>query len=385
MHEKIKNQCSQKLRMFMLTLTYVYIAVHLSLWYVFDLKIWGKTAMVGVPSLVSGHINAAGIMVMAIFVSVFIYGRGFCGWACHLRGAVEFADWAMLKLKIPRYVKLRKNNVLLNTRYRWILRIGALYILLIPVMFYLSKNGFHISLNLHTPPPFADLPGHDNESLWNHFPLNMLPIHSNMLFFVLTAFVAVILIIFIMSFVMNYFYGQGAFCRILCPYAVILTPLMNISPYQKKITRVRDCTGCRKCSSSCPQGIDVSREIYNYNGKVRNRECIKCHNCIDSCEFGVLKDIATKATPQHSQRKEYEKKPWTPYRHLQVYEPLGPVTDFALLIVTLITGSIFSRLGGFYFFVGCIFGYIISRSISLFLLRCFRSDLVELEKLKEVS
>lgn len=137
--------------MFMLTLTYVYIILHLSLWYVFDIKLWGKTAMVGVPSLVSGHINAAGIMIMAIFCSIFIYGRGFCGWACHLRGAVEFADWAMLKLKIPRYTKLRKNNVLLNTRYRWLLRMGALYILLIPVMLYLSKNGFHFSFNYHTP------------------------------------------------------------------------------------------------------------------------------------------------------------------------------------------------------------------------------------------
>ena len=370
----------------MLALTYVYIVVHLSLWYVFDIKLWGKTAMVGVPSLVSGHINAAGIMIMAIFGSIFIYGRGFCGWACHLRGAVEFADWAMLKLKIPRYTKIRKNNVLLNTRYRWLLRMGALYILLIPVMLYLSKNGFHLSFNYHTPSPFADLPGHDNENLWGHFPLNMLPIHSNLLVFFLSAFAAVILIIFVMSFLMNYFYGQGAFCRILCPYSVMLTPLMNISPYQKKITRVGDCTGCRKCSSSCPQGIDVSREIYNYNGKVRNRECIKCHKCIDSCGFGVLKDIATKATPQHSPRKEYDKKPWfTPYKHLQVYEPLSPATDFALLIVTLITGSIFSRLGGFYFFVGCILGYIISRSIALFLLRHFRSDSVESEKLKEVS
>lgn len=169
------NKQHQKKRMIVLALLYVYIIIHIILWYGFDIKLWGKTAMVGVPSLMAGHINAAAIMVFLILGSIFIYWRGFCGWACHMRGAIEFADWIMLKARLSGYKKLRDKNILLNTRYRWLLRFGALYILLIPVIVYLNKNGFSIHYNIMTPPPLSDLPNLDNESLWNHFPLNMFP------------------------------------------------------------------------------------------------------------------------------------------------------------------------------------------------------------------
>ena len=46
---------------------HAYIAFHLISWHVFDIKIWGKTAMMGVPSLANGTINAASIMVLINF------------------------------------------------------------------------------------------------------------------------------------------------------------------------------------------------------------------------------------------------------------------------------------------------------------------------------
>jgi hypothetical protein len=55
----------------------------------------------------------------------------------------------------------------------------------------------------------------------------------------LLAFGLAVFIQFTMSVLLNLRYGQGAFCRILCPYATMMVPLMNISPVQKKITRVR--------------------------------------------------------------------------------------------------------------------------------------------------
>ncbi len=88
---------------------------------------------------------------------------------------------------------------------------------------------------------------------------------------------------FTMSIVLNLRYGQGAFCRILCPYAPMMVPLMNISPVQKKITRVAQCTGCRDCSNACPQGIDVSREIFHFDGKViqhRVHQMLRLHRCL---------------------------------------------------------------------------------------------------------
>lgn len=363
-----------RLRMFTLAMVHVYIVFHLISWHVFGVEIWGKTAMMGVPSLLKGNINAAAIMVLLILTSVLIFGRGFCGWVCHMRGAIEFSDWLLRKLKISRYLKLRERNVLINTRYRWMFRLGALFVLVLPVIVYVAQQGYGLSLNPMSPPPLADLPGYENKLFAPSAPVNF-EIGLNAPDILLALSLA-LLIQFTMSVVLNLFYGQGAFCRILCPYATIMVPLMNVSPKQRKISRVDQCCGCRSCSQACPQGIDVSREIYNHNGKVTSIECIKCYNCIDACDHGVLKDTAEPAVAQIEPIKAYEKRPWQKERtdkkgyhhnakHLQLNEPLGPTVDFMSIVAGLIGGGITSQFGGFWFYPGAIFAFIVFRKLAL--------------------
>jgi len=361
-----------RLRMASLAFVHVYIVLHLVSWYVFGIEIWGKTAMMGVPSLVKGNINAAAIMVLLILGSIFLFGRGFCGWVCHMRGAIEFADWALRKLKISSYQKLRQRNTLLNTRYRWMFRLGALFFLLLPVILVISQIGYSLTVDTMAPPPLADLPGYENKLFAPSAPVNVdIGINAPD---ILLALGAALFIQFTMSFVMNLRYGQGAFCRILCPYAPMFVPFMNISKFQQQITRTKQCDGCRSCSQACPQGIDVSREIYHFDGKVINRECIKCYNCIDACDEGVLKDTSKPAVVQDKNIKGYEKRPWqkerinrdgyaTAARHLQLFEGLGPTTDFISIVVGLIGGGIASQFGGFWFYVGAIACFITFRSL----------------------
>lgn len=366
-----------KYRMVALALVHGYIAFHLTAWHLFGVEIWGKTAMMGVPSLANGTINAASIMVLLILGSILIFGRGFCGWVCHMRGAIEFADWVLLKLNISRYHKIRKKNLLINTPHRWLLRIGALFVLLLPVIVLIHQTGFHPKVNPMTPPPLADLPGYDGKAFakTSWFNIDISPTWHD--FFI--AFGLALFIQFTMSVVLNLRYGQGAFCRIFCPYVTIMVPLMNRSPFQAKITRVAQCTGCRDCSNACPQGIDVSREIWHFDGKVTNLECIKCYACIDACDDNVLRDTSLPAVPQTDRLKPYENRPWqqevvrkdgllTNSRHMQLFEPLGPVADFASLIVALVCGGIMSRLGGFWFYPGAILSFILFRGCCVYLM-----------------
>lgn len=371
---KIQPSRRYRFRMIALAAVHIYIAFHLISWHVFGIEIWGKTAMMGVPSLLKGTINSASIMVILILVSILIWGRGFCGWVCHMRGAIEFADWIMRKLKIQRYLKLREKNILVNTPHRWLLRIGALFVLLLPVIILVRNVGFQPKVSPMSPPPLADLPGYEGQAFVKtaFFNIEITPTWNDFLL----AFGMAIFIQFTMSILLNLRYGQGAFCRILCPYAPMMTPLMNISPIQKKITRVAQCTGCRDCSNACPQGIDVSREIFHFDGKVINRECIKCYACIDACDDHVLRDTAAPAVQQTDRLKPYEKRPWqqevtrkdgllTNARHMQVFEPLGPVADFSSLVVALVCGGITSRFGGFWFYPGAIISFIAFREICL--------------------
>ncbi|OOP56990.1 MAG: hypothetical protein AYP45_06100 [Candidatus Brocadia carolinensis] len=366
----VKRGLFQDRRILSLIGVHLYILVHFLLWYVFGVKIWGKTAMMGVPSLMAGHLNIAAIMVIVIIFSVLLYGRAFCGWACHLRGAIEFSDWVMRKLKISGYQKIRENNILFNTSFRWVFRGIVFLILLLPVIAYWIRREYDFYFNLQSPTPLTDLPGNNNLLFATNAPINMqLATNGLTMLDIIIPFTAGIFIIFVMTFVFNYFYGQGAFCRIMCPYAVLLTPFMNLSPRQKKITRISNCTGCRACSKNCPQGIDVSREIYHYNGKVINRECIKCHYCIDACSYQTLADSGQKASSQTKPISMYEKTPWlNSRRHLQVVEPLPPVYDVISIIVAIVCGTITSRLGGFWFYVGAIVGFIVFRKLMSFCL-----------------
>ncbi len=351
----------ETLRRLSLLAVNIYIVAHVVLWYGFDIQPWGKTAMTGVPALVSGNINIAAVMVILIVASVFIFGRGFCGWACHMRGVLEFSDWLMRRFNFRPYLRVREKNVLLNTRYRWLIRVGAFAVLLMPVSAYLYRHGFVMGLrvDMTSPPPWADLPGYKGLLFNEAAPINWVIAASALDIGIVVALT--LAIIAVATFVFNIFYGQGAFCRILCPYSVLLAMFSNINPFQRKITRVNQCTGCRKCSSVCPQGIDVSREIYHY-GKVENRDCIKCFTCVDTCENSVLKDTAAGAVAQVVARTEYEKRPWIDqYKTVQKIEPMDPVSDFVSMILALAMGGMASRFGGFWFFVGVIAGFLIVR------------------------
>lgn len=373
--QPLKASRRYRWRMISLAAVHVYIAVHLISWHVFGIEIWGKTAMMGVPSLAKGWINSASIMVLLILLSIFIFGRGFCGWVCHMRGAIEFADWILKKLQVRRYLKIRERNLLVNTRHRWMLRVGALFVLLLPAIILVHKAGFSPKVDVMSPPPLADLPGYEGKAFAKSAPFNI-SIQPNWHDFV-TAFGMALFIQFTMSVVLNLRYGHGAFCRLLCPYAPMMIPLMNISPRQSKITRVAQCTGCRDCSNACPQGIDVSREIFHFDGKVINRECIKCYACIDACDDHVLKDTAAPAVPQTDRLKPYEKRPWqlevlrkdgyfTDPKHMQVYEQIGPVADFLSILVALLGGGITSRFGGFWFYPGAIISFIVFRGLVMY-------------------
>ncbi|GJQ23063.1 hypothetical protein BIY37_12215 [Candidatus Brocadia sapporoensis] len=52
----------QNRRIFSLMVVHFYILLHFSLWYGVGVKIWGKTAMMGVPSLLAGHFVAGHVI-----------------------------------------------------------------------------------------------------------------------------------------------------------------------------------------------------------------------------------------------------------------------------------------------------------------------------------
>jgi polyferredoxin len=86
-----------------------------------------------------------------------------------------------------------------------------------------------------------------------------------------------------LAFAMN---DQRAFCKYLCPSAVILRLTSRLS-LLKMATDREICNGCGACSRVCPMDIDV--KVFAISGRrVLSGECILCQRCAQACPTGAV-------------------------------------------------------------------------------------------------
>jgi polyferredoxin len=79
---------------------------------------------------------------------------------------------------------------------------------------------------------------------------------------------------------------QRAFCKYLCPSAVILRLTSRLSVL-KMATNRHTCNGCGACSRMCPMDIDV--KAFAVSGRrVLSGECILCQRCAQVCPTGAI-------------------------------------------------------------------------------------------------
>ena len=215
-----------------------------------------------------GIINAGALLVILAFVITLIFGRFFCGWACHF-GAVQELSWWLLK----------KMGITPRTLNSSLVTIFPLFILL---NFYLAPNLAHalsspwegVSISLGMPEIWAFLPG----------------------------FVIGTLTFVVDGFLIVYFLGRKGFCRYLCPWGAFLKLPNSLAMF--KVRNTGDCSQCGNCTSECPIGIDVSYEINNY-GKVTNTNCTSCLVCTEGCPSSAISYKWASPMNENFQLKHY--------------------------------------------------------------------------------
>ena len=198
-----------------------------------------------------GIINAGVVLVILAFITTLIFGRFFCGWACHFGAIQELAWWLLNKMGIkPKTVNSSLVTIL------------PLFILL---NFYIAPNLANalnspwegITINLGMPEIWAFLPG----------------------------FVIGTLTFVVDGFLIVYFLGRKGFCRYLCPWGAFLKLPNSLAMF--KVRNTGGCIESGNCTSNCPVGIDVSYEINNYD-KVTNTNCTSCMICTEGCPSSAL-------------------------------------------------------------------------------------------------
>jgi ferredoxin len=166
----------------------------------------------------------------------FIFGRGWCGYACWTAMVLDF-----LPYKIPTNPRIEKLGII-----RYIMFFVSL--VLVVILFALKVENLERIMAL-------------------------LFIAGNILYY----FAGIALAIMLKD--------NRAFCKYVCPIAVFLKPASYFSLTRIKVDADK-CIDCKKCIRTCPMNVDM---LNPSRSRKNGTECILCLECSKVCPKKAIK------------------------------------------------------------------------------------------------
>lgn len=227
----------QRIRRFLLALLFLALPVTLN-YYSPYLMTMGTAARIASFSL---------LFWAAVFVSAFVLGRSFCGWACPFNGLQQLWESVSIRpLKRVRYLPSLK-YVLWGA---WVAAVAGIAIAVggwerIDLL-YLTETGVSVS---------------EAGNLVTYFMLVLLTLLPVLL-------------------------GRRGFCRYVCPFGVwgiVAEKIGHAAHVPRLLLRAESsaCTGCGTCSRACPMQLPVADMVKHE--QMRTTECFMCETCVDVC------------------------------------------------------------------------------------------------------
>lgn len=183
----------------------------------------------------------------------FIWGRGFCGWACWTAAILE-------------WLPIKENNKIPNslTKYRYLALIISLAIPLSLILLGYDWINLHINEQRHGMLFNYGKPG---SLIWF--------IVSNIIYYILAVWLAF------------KYRKKRAFCKIACPVSLFMKCQTTVAMIQRAPTENK-CISCGTCNRHCPMDVDVMSYI-SQGKKVTSSECIQCGICTNVCPQKAIK------------------------------------------------------------------------------------------------
>lgn len=197
-------------------------------------------------------VNAGLIFFAAMILSTAVFGRFFCGWACHLVALQDLCRWLLEKVGIrPR--PLRSRMLL------WVPLGAFVYMFIWPLVYRLAVGDplGPVGKELTTSEFWATFPG------WVIGGITFL----------------------VCGFVCVYVLGAKGFCTYGCPYGAAFAMADRVSPLRIRVTDA--CAGCGHCTAVCTSNVRVHEEVRDY-GMVVDPGCMKCMDCVSVCPSDAL-------------------------------------------------------------------------------------------------
>lgn len=182
----------------------------------------------------------------------FIWGRGFCGWACW---TVAVLDWLPIKENNSIPAKYGK------CRY---LSLGVS--LAIPVLFIALGYDF-VGQHLQGNEDGIFQTAKQGQLIWF--------LVGNGIYYALSIPMAFL------------FKKKRAFCKILCPVSLVMKAQSTVALIRRRPTE-NECVACGICNKNCPMDVDIVGYIKNKKS-ITSGECIQCCICVNGCPQNAIK------------------------------------------------------------------------------------------------
>jgi tetratricopeptide (TPR) repeat protein/ferredoxin len=241
----------------------------------------------------SSIVNAGLIFFAATVLLTAVFGRFFCGWACHVLALQDFCRYLMLKIGIvPRPLKTR---VLM-----WVPALAFVYMFLWPAAYRLwIGDSFAVrGMELTTSQFWATFPG------WIIGGLTLI----------------------VCGFACVYFLGAKGFCTYACPYGALFGAVDRVAPMRIRVTDA--CSQCGHCTAVCSSNVRVHEEVRDY-AMVVSPGCMKCMDCVSVCPTNALYYGAGPAAIGARPRERKDGRPRRPARAPRWRDEIVLATSFA--------------------------------------------------------
>lgn len=272
-------------RMWTLIGVHLLIVAHL-LHYAWAGETFGRVVLADARDTIErGIVNPAFLLfALALLVSA-LFGRFFCGWACHMGALQDASAWLLRRFGVrPRPFRSR----LLG----YLPLLLALYLFVWPSVL---RDCLH-PLLVHSWPaaaaalqPIPPFPGWSaawtSRSLWAGMPGLWVAVP-----FLLVCGAATV-----------YFLGARGLCRYACPYGGLLRPAARLAPL-RVVVDPDLCDGCARCTAACSVGVRVHEQTRDF-GSVIDADCMRTLDCVEACPQQALRlraqaPVFAAATPE---------------------------------------------------------------------------------------
>ncbi|MEO8196404.1 MAG: tetratricopeptide repeat protein [Thermoanaerobaculia bacterium] len=231
---------------------HVAIAIHIAHW-----LIAGRTMTPVEPSEAmawskAGIVNAGLIFFAGAILVTALFGRWFCGWACHLVALQDLCRWLLGKLGIrPRPLRSRLLAVVPYLAFVYMFLWPAAYRLWLGDS--LAVRGSELTTG----------------AFWDTFP----------------GWTVGILTLLTCGFATVYFLGAKGFCTYACPYGAAFGIADKFAPLRVRVNE--NCESSGHCTAVCSSNVRVHEEVRDF-GMVIDSGCMKCGDCVSVCPTDAL-------------------------------------------------------------------------------------------------